>query len=296
MIKKISQLNRLPETIYQSSEDIKANAEKILFEASYLTGHADETQPWQSYSTTLSTISELLEIQKLENRISAIETNGISVITDNLSVGLPGSTTERDRLGHVYHPNTQTTADVYSELNIENDSTFHGKTAFHNNVVISCNDEDNTNNPILKVHGIASFDQTIQGTAFRALWGDLAEIYSADANYEPGTLVAFGGEKEVTIATEKANAVVTSKPAVILNDAEKEKMEFPVGVALVGRVPVKVRGPVKKFDNIVLSKTDPGVGVVYNYSIPYEIIGRALEANEDPGEKLVLCATRFSLT
>ena len=141
--------------------------------------------------------------------------------------------------------------------------------------------------------GVATFGNVINGVSYRAQWGDLAEYYSSDAEYDPGTLVKFGGEKEITIATDKANGVVTSNPGIVLNRKEEDKTS--VGVALVGRVPVKVRGPVRKFDKIVLSHTDPGIGVVYNYAYPVDVIARALEDNQDPGEKLVMCATKFNL-
>lgn len=113
-----------------------------------------------------------------------------------------------------------------------------------------------TNNDIYcgELHGIAS----------SARWGDLAEFYVADADYEPGTLIRFGGEKEITIATTEdgANGVVTTRPGLMINTGLTESDEKHVkGVALVGRVPVKVFGKVKKFDNITMSEID-GVGKV----------------------------------
>ena len=53
----------------------------------------------------------------------------------------------------------------------------------------------------------------------RARWsGDLAEMYESDFAYEPGTLVMFGGEKEITCSDGRiCNAIVTENPGVILN-------------------------------------------------------------------------------
>lgn len=69
----------------------------------------------------------------------------------------------------------------------------------------------------LNCTGTAKFSNLIEGCALCARWADLAEGYESDDLYDPGTFVRFGGEKEITIATkEEANAVITTKPGVIL--------------------------------------------------------------------------------
>ena len=69
----------------------------------------------------------------------------------------------------------------------------------------------------MKVTGDAYFDKDIHGCALCARWADLAEGYESDAEYEPGTFVRFGGEKEITVASEyEANAVITTQPGFIL--------------------------------------------------------------------------------
>ena len=133
-----------------------------------------------------------------------------------------------------------------------------------------------------------SFSQTIQGTAYRAYWADLAEHYLVDKEYPKGTLVQFGGEKEITIAKNKVNAVITSEPGFILNG----DMEGSQAIALIGRVPVRVVGKVKKFDKIALSYID-GVGCANNDSDDY--IGIALVNKDDSDEGLVLCSIRINL-
>lgn len=315
MIKKISQLNRLPKEFYDDknfepieADELLRKKNEMLFEVSYETADftrqdtANEINYYTSYSTTLSALGDMLGTFELREMLSTITNGGLSAISGELTIGLPGSTELLDRLPDKYRPDDRNngegyTVTCYSPVNLENNLTAHGRMEFHNNVVLCCGDENalDLDHPILNVGGVAVFDNTIYGTAYRAQWGDLAEIYSADAKYEPGTLIAFGGEKEITIAKEKANGVVTSNPGIVLNQKDSEKMDFPTGIALVGKVPVKVRGPVKKFDNIILSKTDPGVGVVYNFSLPYEIIGKALEDNPNANEKLVLCAVKTNL-
>lgn len=136
--------------------------------------------------------------------------------------------------------------------------------------------------------GVTAQNITVPGTATltaaAAYWADLAEIYRSDRTYPPGTLVRFGGTEEVTIADDyEVNAVVTEKPAYLMNTALKETCEHPIGLVLTGRSKVRVIGPILKFDKLCLSQT-PGVACKATF---YKIIGIALETNHDPGEKLV---------
>lgn len=106
--------------------------------------------------------------------------------------------------------------------------------------------------------GQTTFDKEINGTAMRSRWADLAEFKEADKDYEPGTLVMFGGEKEITIARKgKANAIVTSKPGLVLN-GDNYPGKIMVGIALTGTVPVRIVGRVKKFDRLVADPKYPG--------------------------------------
>lgn len=126
------------------------------------------------------------------------------------------------------------------------------------------------------------------GTADYAKWADLAEMYETDKTYTPGTLIKFGGRKDITIANNKCNGVISDKPGFVL-DAGKENS---LPVALVGKTPVKIIGKVKKFDPITLSET-PGVGRVATEG--EKVIGKALETSEDENEKLVMCVTKFNI-
>jgi len=103
---------------------------------------------------------------------------------------------------------------------------------------------------------------TLVGTALSAKWADLAEYYSADELYEPGTLVKFGGKNEITEALpgDTVNAVVTSRPGIVLNNKSVSSEGHMAAIALVGRTPVRVLGPVKKFDNLYLAA--PGIAAV----------------------------------
>ena len=130
---------------------------------------------------------------------------------------------------------------------------------------------------------------TFQGTATAMQWADLAENYLADDDYAPGTLIRFGGEKEITIASfGVVNGVISSKPAVLMNDGDTG-----LPVALVGRVPVRVVGAVNKFDPITLCTGIHGVGIKAKYGDV--VIARALEDKLDTEEGLVLCVVQMKL-
>lgn len=139
------------------------------------------------------------------------------------------------------------------------------------------------------------YANVFDGEATKAKYADLAEKYHADAVYTPGTLLSIGGEKEVTITSGAFDneyfGVVSTNPGFILNSASGPDSTHPP-VALIGRVPVRVVGPVKKGQRIILSST-PGVAIgsqggVSSVSDRY-VVGRALETSDEQGERLVLC-------
>lgn len=139
----------------------------------------------------------------------------------------------------------------------------------------------------IEVTGVANL------TAEAAYWADVAEIYTADKGYLYGTLVKFGGEKEITLANDKANAVVSEKPAITLNSGNKEENALPI--VLTGRSKVRIIHPVKKFDKIYLSET-PGVGSVSSYKISSATmpIGIALESKPYDEEGLIECILQLN--
>lgn len=124
---------------------------------------------------------------------------------------------------------------------------------------------------------------TFHGVATSAQYADLAERYEADAAYDAGTILALGGDKEVTVMVPGMEyfGIVSTKPGFILN-AEVGNNETHPMVAMVGRVPVKVIGKVNKFDKLVLSDM-PGVAMARPEGSDAEVIGRALHAKDSDG-------------
>ena len=106
---------------------------------------------------------------------------------------------------------------------------------------------------------------------------DLAEFYEGDKEYEVGTVLVFGGEKEVTISNIKADTRV----AGVVSDNAAYSMYgacpgFKNQIALQGRVPCKVIGKISKGDLLTTSNI-PGVAEVANDPTPGTLIGKALE-------------------
>ena len=114
-------------------------------------------------------------------------------------------------------------------------------------------------------------------TATTALYADLAEYYRADQMYDPGTVLVFDGEDEVTQShtdnDHRVAGVVSTDPAYVMNAALPGP--HTVAVALQGRVPVKVFGPVHKGD-LMVAAVD-GHAQANNQARAGTILGKSLE-------------------
>lgn len=142
---------------------------------------------------------------------------------------------------------------------------------------------------IIAANSIAARDSSgnisanlFQGTATAAQYADLAEKYLTDKEYEVGTVVAVGGEAEVTAANygDKAIGVVSANPAFMMN----KDLEGGTYIALKGRVPVKVIGAVKKGQRLVAANTGVAVAAVPHAS---DVFAIALESNNSTDVKLI---------
>jgi hypothetical protein len=114
------------------------------------------------------------------------------------------------------------------------------------------------------------------GTAVTAQYADLAEKYIPDAHHAPGTVMIFGGDKEVTAARDfmdrRIAGVVSTNPAYMMNSEQ----DGGIYIALVGRVPCKVVGKIKKGDMLVSSGA-PGVATAEKNPALGSVIGKALQ-------------------
>jgi len=131
----------------------------------------------------------------------------------------------------------------------------------------------------------------IYGYTVEATFADLAERYATDVPYEVATVVVFGGEAEITTTTSPGDVsvagVISTNPAIKMN-AEAGNSETHPYVALKGRVPCKMIGPVSKGDLIVTADNEPG----YAQSIGKNDAGRSvfaksIETDLTEGKKVI---------
>jgi hypothetical protein len=140
----------------------------------------------------------------------------------------------------------------------------------------------NSFNTIAVRDGVGTLHAEIfDGTALAARYADLAEKYLADKEYEVGTVVVVGGEKEVTASSygDLAIGAVSINPALMMN----KDLEGGTYIALKGRVPVKVIGMVQKGDRLVATDW----GCAKSATDRLDTFAIALESSDDAGIKLV---------
>ena len=131
----------------------------------------------------------------------------------------------------------------------------------------------------------------IYGYTVEATYADLAERYATDVPYESGTVVVLGGEAEITVTSEARDVsvagVISITPGIKLNTDAGNSQTHPY-VALRGRVPCKMIGPVSKGDLIVTADNEPG----YAQSVGKENAGRSvfaksIETDLTEGKRLI---------
>ena len=147
----------------------------------------------------------------------------------------------------------------------------------------------NTGSTIVFRDGSGNFSAgVITATTTTARYADLAEKYTSDADYDPGTVLVFGGDEEVTECTTKYNkriaGIISTDPAYLMNSEGSG-----VTVALLGRVPCKVIGEIRKGD-LMVSSDIPGHAQAWrDESNPPagSIIGKALENKTGAGADII---------
>lgn len=190
--------------------------------------------------------------------------------------------------------------DINQTLNVDGATTLNGNVTLGNatsdnvvftgrinsNVEPSADDTRNLGSSSLKWNTV--YATLFEGTATTARYADLAEKYLGDADYEPGTVLVFGGEAEVTTTTVKGDrrvaGIVSTNPGFLMN--KDLQGETAVELALTGRVPCKVLGEVRKGDILVTSAI-PGYATVNNNPSVGTVIGKAVGEKLDDGKGIV---------
>jgi hypothetical protein len=145
-------------------------------------------------------------------------------------------------------------------------------------------------NGVGNIGNATGYFNTIFAQATSAQYADVAERYLADRDYVSGTVVEIGGPAEVTETTAFASArvagVISTDPALIMNSGATG--DHVVSVALLGRVPCRVAGPVRRGD-LLCSGTIPGhaVSLPADQYRPGAVIGKALADHDQAGTGVI---------
>ena len=123
-----------------------------------------------------------------------------------------------------------------------------------------------------------------RGTATQAQYADLAENYETEEHQPVGTVMAVGGGKEVRPAkvSDFAIGVISENPAYLMNS-----MSNGQAVALKGRVPVRIKGPVSKGQAVYAWQDGVASTIASN-----GLVGVALESSTSDTEKLIECVLK----
>ena len=137
------------------------------------------------------------------------------------------------------------------------------------------------------------------GITFLSGSGDFAEALprlDPEETLEPGDLVGIHAGR-VSRRTAGAHHVlaVTDRAVVIGNAPPAGQRHRYATIALLGQLPVKVRGPIHAGDFIVPSGLEDGAGVAWSPTPtsphpPGPTLGRAWESSQDTGTKRILTA------
>ncbi len=140
-----------------------------------------------------------------------------------------------------------------------------------------------------KVDDNVSITGTLDATANVALYSDLAEKYTIKGYIQSGLIVSKNKEEGEELKITENDlcpdvfGVITNKPAFLMNSNSEG-----YGIVMIGRSPIIVNGPVKKWDYIVPAGN--GIGRVMNDESerPF-VIGSALESINTSVECEVEC-------
>ena len=180
-----------------------------------------------------------------------------------------------DGTGNVWVDQSQSTS--FDALAVSGTATITG--ALTAGSVATASILNTAGNGVGNIGNATVYFNTVFAKSTSAQYADLAETYTADAHYKYGTVVIFGGEKEITVSNvshdTRVAGVISKDPAHLMNSGATG-----LPVALTGRVLCQVRGPVQKGDILVnidsgiAGRLDPGLaswGCVIGKSLDHHL-------------------------
>ena len=256
----------------------------------YIDGVVQEPTTSYTMSGTTLTLSAPLANGSVMNVIKMASNTTASVVTDADTLNAQPGSYYLDYTNFVNTPTIPTNVSSFI-----NDSGYITNADLPTNHMV--NDASNTvagsiSPSVDATHDLGTATEqwnTIYGNTVEATYADLAERYASDAPYEPGTVLVFGGEEEVTtttmLASTKVVGIVSTDPALKMNSAAGNSDTHPY-IALKGRVPCKVIGEINRGDLLVTS--DKAGYAKRSLGVPMigTVIGKAIGNNES-GEGII---------
>ena len=211
-----------------------------------------------------------------------IRTNGVSSATGNVTAGNVITGGQVSATGNITGGNIFSSGLISATGNITG-----GNVTVSTGTITVGNIVNGNGNTVGNIGTSTNYFNTVFARATSAQYADLAENYKSDSMYASGTVVVFGGDQEITISREAADervaGVISTNPAHLMNAGQPG-----LPVALRGRVPVMVIGPVFKGDSLITSDTSGHAqSVGRDRSYGQAVFAKALETNTSPGEKII---------
>lgn len=145
-------------------------------------------------------------------------------------------------------------------------------------------------NALGNIGNSTGYFNTIFAQATSAQYADVAERFEADEIYLPGTVVELGGPAEITYSkhelSDKVFGVISTRAAYLMNSGAGDNNTHPP-VAVTGRVPVRVIGPVSKGDRLVSAGNGLARAAQDGEATWSNSIGRALHDKTEHGEGMI---------
>ena len=223
---------------------------------------------------------------------AVIVSGGIGVATGQVWIGGAGGRSITTTTGNVvFDGNTPSTSTTSGQLVVRGGISIPtgnlwiagsaGRAITHTGDIVP------SANVTFNLGGPTNWYNTFYGLATQAQYADLAENYTADVDYAPGTVVVFGGDQEITTTSTFADVrvagVISSNPAYLMNAATEG-----LPVALRGRVPVQVLGAVSKGDLLVTAaQAGFAQSIGQNNSYGAAVFAKSLVTDGSNGSKII---------
>ena len=208
-------------------------------------------------------------------------TTGVLSVTGNATVGNISATSIVGTLTTASQTNI-TSLGALSSLGVSGNATVAGTISVNTNggVLAILN---GGGNGVGNIGSSTSYFNTVFATSTSAQYADVAERFSSDSAYEPGTVVELGGVHEVTISNEDLSenvfGVVSTRAAYLMNSGAGNDATHPP-IAMTGRVPVRISGKINKGDRLVSAGNGLARAALPGEATAFNVIGRALESSD----------------